>query len=83
MSDGLKEKAVFKTKVRRQGSSAITTIPVDVLRSTGLDIGDEVKIQKDGDGIRIEKADDTHDEFMKLHDYSVIRFAKTYKDLAK
>ncbi|MBL4906434.1 MAG: AbrB/MazE/SpoVT family DNA-binding domain-containing protein [Sneathiella sp.] len=73
----------FTTKVRRQGGTRIATLPKKVLDEAGIKDGDEVKVMSEGDTVVIRKSDDDHDAFMEAHEYSMKRFSKTYKDLAK
>lgn len=74
---------VFKTKLRKIGNSYGIIIPSRILHEASLTEGDDIKLSVIDGNIIIEKLDTQHDRFMKLHEYSMMRFSKAYEELAK
>lgn len=67
---------VIKTKIRKIGNSMGVIIPSGELDTRDLSVDDEVKIT-------VEKLEADHDLFMEALDYSMKRFSKAYRELAK
>lgn len=65
--------AVLTRKIRKDGASAITTIPQEILKTLGLSIGDNLTFEKMGEGVLIKNAEgglfdkgDVSDDFMSI-----------------
>ncbi len=71
----------FETRLRKTGSAAGVTIPAEFLRILGLEIGDTLRVQIDGDGLQIKKVDTDFDDFMELYTVIEERFGPAFKKL--
>ena len=73
----------FETKLRPIGNATGTTISNKILEEAGLKVGDDVRISASDKAVKIEKIDSKKDRVKRLHQYSKMRFAKVYEELAK
>ncbi|MFT6557930.1 MULTISPECIES: AbrB/MazE/SpoVT family DNA-binding domain-containing protein [Sneathiella] len=65
----------FETRLRRTGSAAGVTIPAEFLRQLGIEVGDTLQVEIDGESFRIRKLDQDYDLFMDLYEFVEDRFA--------
>ena len=73
-----------KARLSPRGNSLAVTIPKDMLEATGLHQGDELSLLARDDGvIEIRHAAPGEAELDEAFEWSLGRYAQTYKDLAK
>jgi putative addiction module antidote len=71
-------------KLSQRGNSLAVTIPKDMLDATGLRQGDELSLLARDDGvIEIRHAAPAETELDEAFEWSLGRYAHTYRDLAK
>lgn len=71
-------------KLTPRGNSLAVTIPKDMLDQLGLVQGDELSLLARDDGVmEISRVDPGEDALNDAFDWSLGRYAKTYRDLAK
>lgn len=71
----------FETRLRKTGSAAGVTIPAEYLRQLGIEIGDTLQVEIEGDSFRIRKVDQEYDQFMEFYSLIEDRFAPALKEL--
>ncbi len=64
----------FETRLRKTGSAAGVTIPAEFLRLLGIEVGDTLQVEIEGDGFRIRKLDRDYDIFMDLYSFIEDRY---------
>lgn len=71
-------------KLSPRGNSLAVTIPKDILDATGLHQGDPLSLVARDDGaIEIRHLDPAEADLDAAFEWSLGRYAQTYKDLAK
>lgn len=75
---------ILTSRVRADGESVSTSLPVEVVRRMGIVPGDELLWVKDGDGrYHVTSSDPRRVEMLRVHDEIVEEHAEAFRKLAK
>nr|WP_295663651.1 AbrB/MazE/SpoVT family DNA-binding domain-containing protein [Polymorphobacter sp.] len=74
---------MHKVKIMAVGNSAGIILPKEVLARLGVQKGDAVQLDFDGEGMFLSKADDTYNESLAAGRECFGRYAMTLKELGE
>ncbi len=72
------------SKLRKQGSSTVTSIPGEISRRLGLDVGDTISWVEDGfGGFRVSRFAANTEAAIEQHEAIMDKFDSVFRTLAK